>query len=250
MNTTEYGVSSWDENVSAGAGRGRENREPLEKIEWLRLEKGMNQLRIVTKPVKFLAHKYKSDDDKGFGDWVKCSMPLPEKTCPLCDAQERVQGRWLIGVIDRKTNSYKVLEIGKAVYEEIQTLNRTPMYADPTRYDIILNVNPKGGATGYYKVMPLPAEPLSEQDQKIKSSVNMERLVKQATPPTAEQVMKRINALRQKKGLPALESIPTSNKALSKGNKFAAKAPQKAEPPKVDMSGQDEDLEDFPDADG
>jgi hypothetical protein len=118
------------------------------------------------------------------------------KDCPLCAAGDKPSRRWLIGVISRKTGTFKLLDISYAVFSQIQKYAKnTQRWGDPTKYDIDIVVDKNGGPTGYYAVQPIPKEPLSVADQTIKDSVDFDDLKRRVTPYTAEQVQKRIDKI-------------------------------------------------------
>lgn len=202
MAQNTYGLTDWNLPMGRGLGAGADRP----KDEWMRLNPGSNELRFVTKPHLYLSHKYKTDPNntKDFGDKVYCSYDN-DKNCPLCAAGDRPKKRWLVGVIDRVTGTYKLLDISVAIYQSVQVYNKKKQYGDPIRYDIDISVNKQGGATGYYIVTPSIPEALSENDLKIVAGINPDDLVRKCTPPTSDLVLKRLNAIHEKKGLPQFE---------------------------------------------
>jgi hypothetical protein len=182
-------------------------------------------MRLVTSPHQYLYHQYKKnpDDKKDFGQKVMCSMP--HGSCPLCEAGDTAKPRWLIGVISRKTGTYKIIDIKYSVFSQIRKYSKnTQRWGDPVKYDIDIFVDKAGGPTGYYQVQPISKEPLSAEDQKIKDSADLEDLKRRITPPTVEQVKAKLEKLGA--------VLPTAQAATS------AKSTSK----QVDMS----DDEDFP----
>jgi len=143
-----FGEISWDDEVP---GDRKENTKDL----FLRLTEGSNEVRIVTRPYQYLVHKYKKDPNnaKDFGTKISCSSV--HGSCVLCGQGDRAKPRWLLGVIDRKTGSYKVLDVGYAAFQQVRKLAKNPKWGDPTKYDIDILVDPHGGATGYYTCQPL-----------------------------------------------------------------------------------------------
>jgi hypothetical protein len=106
--------------------------------------------------------------------------------------------RWLIGCIDRKTQSYKILDIGVSVFKAIQELVRDDDWGDPQNYDVNIKVDKAGGPNGYYSVIPKKAKPLTAADLEIKQMADLEELKRKCTPPTPEQVEERIAAIDAK----------------------------------------------------
>ena len=181
-------------------------------------------MRLSTQPFQYLVHKYKKEGDAGFGQKVHCSAI--HGSCPLCSLGDKAKPRWLLGVISRKTNTYKILDISFAVFSQIRKYAKNAQrWGDPTKYDIDVVVDKNGGATGYYSVQALPKEPLSATDQVIKDSVDFDDLKRRVTPPTADKVQARLDKIN---GMWSGTTTPTTA--------------VKATPVPVNMS-DDEDLE-------
>ena len=230
-----FGEVSWNDDVFPGSDGGKKNTNS--KDLFLRLEEGSNEMRLVTQPFQYLVHKYKKEGDPGFGQKVSCSSI--HGSCPLCALGDKAKPRWLLGVISRKTGTYKILDISFAVFSQIRKLARnTQRWGDPTKYDIDIVVDKNGGATGYYSVQPISKEPLSAADQKIKDDADLDDLKRRVTPPTADIVQKRLDKIN---GVVTADSTaPAAAKKTAAPAKAAAKAPA------VSMS-DDEDLnESFP----
>lgn len=233
-----HGEISWDADVYGGQEKKQTNNKDL----WLRLEDGSNVIRLVTQPFQYLVHKgIKKKGDKGFGQKVKCSKV--HGSCPLCEMGLKAGPRWFLGVIDRKSNSYRVLDVSYQVFSQIRKLARkTEVWGDPTKYDIDICVDKNGGPTGYYSVQPIPHKPLSATDQQIRDTqVDLEFLKNQAMPLTLEQVQKRLEKILDGGTLEMPAAAPA--KAKASGGKTASKAA-----PVVDLESDDDNLEDvFPD---
>lgn len=232
--TTTFGEVSWNDDVFAGSeGKKNNNSKDL----FLRLEEGSNEMRLVTQPFQYLVHKYKKEGDPGFGQKVNCSAI--HGSCPLCALGDKAKPRWLIGVISRKTGTYKILDISFAVFSQIRKLARnTQRWGDPTKYDVDIVVDKNGGATGYYSVQPISKEPLSAADQKIKDDADLDDLKRRVTPPTADLVQKRLDKINGVADPNATAAAPAAAK------KGAAKAAPKA--PAVSMTDDESLDESFP----
>lgn len=187
MNST-FGEVSWSDDVFGG------DKKQVKKDLWLRLEEGSNELRLITQPFQYLVHKYKKEDDKGFGQKVSCSAV--HGSCPLCTLGDKAKPRWLLGVISRKDGTFKILDISFAVFSQVRKLAKNVQrWGDPMKYDIDIVVDKNGGATGYYSVQPISKEPLSAADQKIKDDVDFDDLKRRISPPTPEDVQKRMDKI-------------------------------------------------------
>lgn len=227
----KFGEISWNEE--SGNGGKNTNSKDL----FLRLDEGPNELRLVTQPFQYLVHKIKKDptNTKDFGQKVSCSAIHGK--CPACDTGDKAKTRWLLGVIVRKTGTYKILDVSYAVFSQVKKLaNNTKHWGDPTKYDINVIVDPNGGATGYYSVQGIPKEPLSASDQQLKDNADIEDLKRRVTPPTPELVQKRMDKI--------LGTTPaaTGNAANTSVKKVA----------KVDVAApaDEGDLPEFPNYDG
>jgi len=237
MTTQKFGEVQWSDDVFGGEGK-QTNSKDL----FLRLDEGSNEVRLITQPFQYLVHKYKKENalPNDFGQKVNCSAI--HGSCPLCEAGDKAKARWLLGVISRKTNTYKILDISFAVFSQIRKYNKNPRFGDPTKYDINIEVDTNGGATGYYSVQGLQKEPLSAADQVIKDNADLDDLKRRVTPPTAEFVQKRIDKING--------GVPTTVSPVSSSSVKTASPPVKPVVAAVDMS-DDEDLEaQFPNYDG
>lgn len=163
--------------------------------DFLRLNPGSNIVRLLTMPHQFQQHKYLPEGGKKFGYRVNCSGETG--SCPLCEQGNRPKHRWFIGVIDRKSNSYKILDIGYTVFKDIQTLAKDDDWGDPGRYDIDIVVDQQGGATGYYTVVAKPPKPLTASDLVHKEEHTSEELDKRTAPPTADKVKERLTKIHE-----------------------------------------------------
>lgn len=230
---TTFGEVSWNDDVFAGENKKQTNSKDL----FLRLDEGTNEMRIITQPFQYLVHKYKKEGDSGFGQKISCSMI--HGSCPLCALGDKAKPRWLLGVISRKTGTYKILDISFAVFGQIRKYARnTARWGDPTKYDIDVVVDKAGGATGYYSVQAISKEPLSAKDQEVRDTqVDLDDLKRRVTPPQPEVVQSRMNKIN---GLTAT-TAPVNGK-------IAKVAPKAA--PAVSMTDDEELDNSFPDYTG
>ena len=236
---TTFGEVSWNDDVFAGENKKQTNSKDL----FLRLDEGTNEMRIITQPFQYLVHKFKKEGDSGFGQKVSCSMI--HGSCPICalgGPDNKAKPRWLLGVISRKTGTYKILDISFAVFGQIRKYARnTARFGDPTKYDINIEVDKNGGATGYYSVQALNKEALSGDDQKIRDTqVDLDDLKRRVTPPQPDVVQRRVDKIN---GVAVNGAAPAGN------GKTATTKPAVTAAPAVTMM-DDEELEmSFPDHD-
>lgn len=231
-----FGEVSWNDDVFPGDNKKQTNSKDL----FLRLNEGPNEIRILTQPHQYLVHKYKKEGDPGFGQKVQCSAI--HGSCPLCADGDKAKPRWLLGVITRKDNTYKILDISFAVFSQIRKLNKNPKFGDPTKYDINIEVDKNGGATGYYSVQAYSKEALSATDQVIKDSIDFDDLKRRVTPPTPEKVQARLDKIN---GVTTNGAPATSAPAPA-----AAKKSTKAAAPAVSMTDDEELEKTFPNYEG
>jgi hypothetical protein len=185
--TATFGEVSWNE-IPDSNGDKKINSKDL----FLRLDAGDNEVRLITQPFQYLVHKYQKSDGTGFAQKVPCSVSAD---CPMCLKGDEAKPRWLLGVISRKTQTFKILDIGKGVLDEIKGFNKNPKIGSPDKFDINIVVDKNGGAVGYYKVQPYSKEPLSAADQVIKDSVDFDDLKRRSSPPSAEVVQRRMDRI-------------------------------------------------------
>lgn len=190
-NKVQFGATSWDEVELKQPKAGKS------KDVYMRLENGSNVIRCITKPYQYQVHNFKEEGDQGFGDKIMCSAH--HKSCPICELGDKPKRRWLVGIIDRKTQSVKVLDMSVSVFKSIQEFSRDEDYGEPGKYDIDIKVDKQGGATGYYTVIPKPPKALSADDVAKKDSIDLEEMTRRVTPPSPEKVQERLDSCRARK---------------------------------------------------
>ena len=239
--TNQYGLVTWD-SVEFSKKSSSNRRSD----DFIRLQGGSNVLRLVTRPFQYNFHKFKADpnDKSDYGVKIKCSMP--NGSCPLCDLPDdnpgkRVHQRWYIGVIDRRTQSYKILDMSSTVFQAVKGLTQKDKWGDPGNYDIDIVVDKNAGVTGYYSVYPEPKEPLSDQDIEIrKTQVNKELLLKLCEPFTPERALEKMTKAREKAGVAA----PVGHVAPAADPTTTSPAPV-AEESSSNSDDDDDDIYDF-----
>jgi hypothetical protein len=234
-----FGEISWNDDVFGG-GDSKKNTKDL----FLRLDEGSNEMRLVTQPFQYLVHKIKKDPNnpKDFGQKVSCSAA--HGSCPACAEGDKAKQRWLIGVISRKTGTYKILDISFAVFSQIRKYARnTARWGDPTKYDIDIVVDKNGSPMSYYSVQAISKEPLSAADQVLKDSADLDDLKRRVTPLTPEQVQKRMDKIKGIEGA-TTAAAPASAPAAAAAKKANTKTAT------VNMTDDEELGESFPDYNG
>jgi hypothetical protein len=190
---SQYGLTDWSQVELKGNNNGGQNNKDL----YLRLQNGNNVVRVVTKPHEYLVHRYKAhEDDPGYGDRIMSS--IHHGSDPLIEMGQKPKRRWLVGVIDRVSQSYKILDMSVSVFKGLQELVRDEDWGDPTQFDVDIKVDKQGGPTGYYTIIPKSKKPLSAADLDIKSQIDLEDLKRRCTPPTPDQVAAKVKVAQEK----------------------------------------------------
>lgn len=240
MSNSTFGEVNWTDDFG-----GSDKKIVNNKDTWLRLDVGNNVVRLVTAPHQYLVHKgVKAEGDKGFGQKVSCSKV--HGSCPLCELDHKAGLRWLLGVIDRKTSTYKILDVSWQVFSQIKKLaNETEAWGDPSKYDLNIIVDKNGGPTGYYSVQPRPHKPLSAEDQNLRDNADLEDLKRRVTPLTPELAQKRLDKVLNGGTLAAAPAAPSKP-----GKAPATKAASKSKAaPVVDMEAEEGIDDIFPEYD-
>jgi hypothetical protein len=160
------------------------------KNDYMRLKEGENVVRIMGNPVQTYIHWVTLPD----GTQRKIVSPSNSPTLvkKLEEAGFRRQPNWIIKVLDRSDNEFKLLEIGNQIYKGIQTLFNNPKWGKVTGYDISINRGPKGQQP-LYSVTPNPKESLeSTFKQKFidfNDRINLDKLI---SPMPADEVSKML----------------------------------------------------------
>jgi hypothetical protein len=182
------------------------------KDTFLRLSPGSNIVRVLTLPHQYNQHKVEIEGGKKYGYRINCSGT---SDCPVCKDGNKAKRRWFLGCIDRKTNAYKVLDIGYSVFKSIQTYARDSDWGDPSSYDLDIVVDPSGGATGYYSVVCKPAKPLSANDLLLRDQNDPSELARRVVPPTTEKVAERLTRISEEIAATGFVSTGVSKTANS-----------------------------------
>lgn len=188
MSNVKNGAVGWGE-PSLGGGKS--------KNDFLRLNPGSNLIRLLTLPHQYHQHRYEPDGGKKYGYRINCSRSETEDKCPLCEMApvNKAKRRWFVGVIDRKTGTYKTLDIGYSVFKDIQTLAKGP-WGNPEGYDVDISVDPNGGPSNYYFVSPMPPVPLTAEDMRLREENPAKNLAARVEAPSPQSVQERLDKIQ------------------------------------------------------
>jgi hypothetical protein len=240
--TEDFGMSTWDDETPKFTPK-----KEYVKTDWtniLKLAEGKNQIRIVTNPFAYFMHKYRPVEDPEcipYADKIKCS--LANGSCVICDLAKQTglksllrTKRYYAGVIDRKTQSYKVLEVSPQLKDMLQELYDDEAWGDFSQYDITIKVT-KGSPSGYYMVTPKGKTPLTATDLELKKNADFEDLKRKCGPSTPEYVVKRVATIDAK----VRPEKVAENKA-SKPSSQVEDEPEDPTPESVENEGDDEEF--------
>ena len=151
------------------------------KNDFMRLEEGENLVRVMGNPVQFYIHWVTTNE----GAKRKVVSPIDSMALVqrLEDAGYKRQTRWMVKVLDRSDEGFKVLEVGSQIYNGIRALFNNPKWGKVTGYDISIIRGPKGSQP-LYNVTPNPKETI---DPSLKSKFvdfNTRMDVSKLTTPT------------------------------------------------------------------
>ncbi len=149
---------------------------------YMRLTEGENVVRIMGNPIQFYVHWVTTPD----GSKRKVVSPInsPSLVTRLEDSGFRRQAKWMIKVLDRADDEFKVLEVGSQIYNGVRALYNNPKWGKVTSYDLSVNRGPKGSQP-LYSVTPNPKEKLDSsfkaKFQEFNEGLDMEKLIAPAT---------------------------------------------------------------------
>jgi hypothetical protein len=104
--------------------------------KYVKFKIGENKLRIVSDVYESLRHQLKINDQ--FKN-IACPKTLDRTApCPICSMGDKPKDRWIVKVIDRSSNTVKILESGHMIFGQLSSLNENPEYGDPREFDITI----------------------------------------------------------------------------------------------------------------
>jgi hypothetical protein len=150
-------------------------------VDFMKLQSGQNQLRIVGRPSLIEIHWEKAVD--GTTKKVIC----PGAGCPVCKGGHVPMARYQVQVIDRADGKIKVLEGGPTIFNSIKSYAMDADYGDPTKYDMKVKKEGSGRETKYTIVAaPKKSDVKPEELKLMEESKSLEEVNK---PKTIEEIM-------------------------------------------------------------
>lgn len=193
--------------------QGRQFDSDLPRIPYMRMQPGINTIRILTGLGGYSQVKWKGPKSKGkFGDRVRTAYPaVALEECPVykylgLEGKERN----MVVAIDRndKEEPLKLVDISQLTAEQIETNNEVKnsmrkegQKVTPRDFDISIKFDPKSKvATGFYSVVAGDVSPLDEEDLKLIEDAGgqevLEKVLQRACVcPKPETVEKRLREL-------------------------------------------------------
>lgn len=205
-NTPSVGIRAWGANSS----RPRQYDDDLPRLPFMKLQPGINNVRIVSNIGTYFQARWKGPLSKrSYGDRIRTSYPTYGEDCPV----KKYLGltgkeRHFVVVIDRADGELKILDLSQLTAEQVETnlevknsVRPKGQKVTPRDFDISIKFDPKSKtATGFYSVVAHDTLPMSEKDLGLIEDVGGEDILdkviqRQIVSPKPETVEKRLKAL-------------------------------------------------------
>lgn len=193
--------------------QGRQFDSDLPRIPYMRMQPGINTIRILTGLGGYSQVKWKGPKSKGkFGDRIRTAYPaVALEECPVykylgLEGKERN----MVVAIDRndKEEPLKLVDLSQLTAEQIETNNEVKnsmrkegQKVTPRDFDISIKFDPKSKvATGFYSVVAGDVCPLDEKDLRLIEDAGgqevLEKVLQRACVcPKPETVERRLRDL-------------------------------------------------------
>ncbi len=186
----------------------RQFDDDLPRLNYMKLQPGINNVRIVTGIGTYYQVRWKGPKSKRpYGDRIRTSWPTYED-CPVkkylgLEGKER----YMVVCIDRadKKDPLKLLDVSPLTAEQIETnlevknsMRPEGQKVTPRDFDISIKFDPKAKkATGFYSVVAHDTMPMSEEDLALVEDIGGEEVLdkilhRQLLCPKPETVIKRL----------------------------------------------------------
>jgi hypothetical protein len=183
MADLKYGEVDWNDLGANDFGG-------TKKTEFMTLTQGDNLVRIMGQPSVF--HVNWVDLQNGKRGKVNTPVEDKELVARLEDAGWKTSKRWMLKVLDRSDETFKLLEVSVQIIKGIGDLVNNPKWGKVTNYDINIRKGPKGEQP-LYKVYPDPKEALPQELQaawkKFNQDLNIDRLITPSDPKAVYELL-------------------------------------------------------------
>jgi hypothetical protein len=209
-NIPSVGIRPWG---TTPKHQGRQFDNDLPRLPYMRMQPGINTIRILTGIGGYSQVKWKGPKSKGkFGDRVRTAYPAVQlEECPVykylgLEGKERN----MVVAIDRndKEEPLKLVDLSQLTSEQIETnlevknsMRKEGQKVSPRDFDISIKFDPKSKvATGFYSVVAGDVCPLDDEDLKLIEDVGgqeiLDKVLQRALVcPKPETVEKRLREL-------------------------------------------------------
>jgi len=156
----------------------------------MRLEQGTSCIRVMGNPIQFYVHWVELSD----GSKRKVNSPISDEVLvnELEDADFKRKARWIVKVLDRDDDTFKLLEIGPQIYNGIRALYNNEKWGKVTDYDLDI-IRGKPGTNPLYSVLPNQKEKLDTKFKQafmdFNESINILALTKPADPVDVRKLL-------------------------------------------------------------
>lgn len=161
---------------------------------FVRLDDQRTQVRVLGDPVVYARHWTRGHT--GENCTVKCPDfgNVARKSCPVCAMGEKPRIRAIFPVIDRRTNSVKLLDIPQTVAAQIKALKNNPDWGDPLQYDITIQKSKIAKRVDYQVLPASNRTPLAQNEEvMVRSFFEKVNYQNYALPHTPEEVIAILN---------------------------------------------------------
>lgn len=204
-NKPSVGIRAWGTTPK----RHRQFDDDLPRLPFMRLQPGINNVRIVSGIGEYYQVRWKSPNSKrAYGDRVRTSYP----TYDNCPVKEYLglegKSRYMVVVIDRADNELKLLDLSQLTAEQIETnlevknsMRPEGQKVTPRDFDVSIKFDPKSKtATGFYSVVAHDSIPMTEADHNLISDAGGDEVLekvlgRQILCPKPETVIERLKKL-------------------------------------------------------
>jgi len=205
-NTSSVGIRAW----GASPKQKRQYDDDLPKLDFMKLQPGINNVRIVSNIGTYFQVRWKGPSSKrSYGDRIRTAWPTYGEDCPVKKyLGKEGKERHMVVVIDRADGGLKILDLSQLTAEQVETNlevknSKRPegKKVTPRDFDISIKFDPKSKtATGFYSVVADDTDPMSEADLALIADIGGEDVLdkiinRQIVCPKPETVEKRLRAL-------------------------------------------------------
>lgn len=208
MNKPSIGVKTWGTATNNNQNK-KSYDSDLPKIPYVKWQKGLNNLRIVSDIGVFSSARWKGPKSKSrYGDRIRTAYPAYEDCPAVTKLKLNPKERFKFLAISRADNTLRLYEVGQLVIEQVEaslevknSVREDGDKVTPRDFDISIKFNPDSdNATGFYNVVAHDSIPMKQSDLDIIEDVGGQDIIDrvlqaQITCPKPESVEKWLKRL-------------------------------------------------------